>query len=121
MSKVRIERDENKEPTWQNVAELLDYLQSEHRCRVVVETSLIPKGKGAISVDVVSRRVRGRSDWYTCRYVVGRWPSHRARTMPALLVQLLWQLSDAMHDYDDLPIFRDLMPEAILPPPPTSE
>jgi len=38
--------------------------------------------------------------------------------MPALLVRLLWKLSDAMIDYDELPIFRNMMEEAVLPPPP---
>jgi hypothetical protein len=72
----------------------------------------------SLSVDVVAKRVAGRSDWYTCRYVVGRWPTHRVRTMPALLIRMLWQLSDDMYDYDDLPIFRNEMPEAEVPLPP---
>jgi hypothetical protein len=115
---VRMESGENTSPTWANVSEMMQEVEREHKCRVIVEMALIPKGKGAMSIDLVAKRVKDRSDWYTCRYVVGRWPTHRVKTMPALLVQLLWRLSEEMHDYDDLPIFRNMMPEAEIPPPP---
>lgn len=113
-----IEAGENTSPTWADVTDLITHLEQEHKCRIVVEMS---RGSGKaphLSVDCVAKRVRGRADWYTVQYTVGRWPSHSARTMPALLLRQLWQLSELLHNYDDLPLMRPLMPEAELPPPP---
>lgn len=118
---VRIERGEETSPTWADVCELLKHVEKEHRCRVVIETAAGTGTRMSLSVDVVAKRVAVRSDWYTCRYVVGRWPTHRVRTMPALLHRMLWTLSDDMYDYDDLPILREAMPEATLPLPPSSD
>jgi hypothetical protein len=93
-------------------------LERQFHCKIVIETALVPKGKGVLSVDVVAKRVRGRNDWYTVVYEVARWPTHGHKTMPSLLLRRLWELSNALHDYDDLPLLRSAMPEASLPRPP---
>lgn len=109
---------EQESPTWADVIDLSKHVEKEHRCRVVIEMAAGTGTRPNLSVDVVAKRVAGRDDWYTCKYVIGRWPTHRCRTMPALLVQMLWKLSDDMYDYDDLPLLRSMMPEASIPPPP---
>lgn len=115
---LRLEKGEIDSPTWADVIQLAQHLEKEHRCRVVIEMAAQTGTRPAMSVDVVAKRVAGRNDWYSCRYEVGRWPTHNAKTMPALLLRMLWRLSDAMYDYDDLPVLRAIMPEATLPPPP---
>jgi hypothetical protein len=110
---------EGDAPVWADVMELIRHIEKEHRCRVVVEMALGTGTRPVLSVDTVAKRVAGRSDWYTCKYEVGRWPTHLARTMPALLVRMLWRLDEAMYDYDDLPILREAMPEEECPRPPS--
>lgn len=110
-------RGEHEGPTWRDVQDLLLHLGKEHKCLVDVRIVAGDWSPPYMEVTVTAKRANSPGDWYTCRYTVGRWPTHRAKTMPALLVELLWKLSDAMHDYDDLPMFRDQMPKAELPPP----
>lgn len=115
----KAEKGEIDSPTWADVIELCKHLEKEHRCRVVIEMAAQTGTRSALSVDCVAKRVAGRSDWYTCRYEVGRWPTHNARTMPALLLRMLWRLSEGMYDYDDLPILRSSVPEEECPRPPS--
>lgn len=114
----KIERDENTEPTWANVAEMIAYVEKEYRCKVTWEMGASSFNKRGLTGSVFASRVEGRNNWFVCQRLDLRWPTSSARTMPAALVRTLWRLCDAMHDYDELPIFRDYMPEATLPPPP---
>jgi len=111
-------RGEYEGPTWRDVLDLQLHLNKEHKCLTEVTFLGADRQPPWLEVTLTARRAAPDRSWYTCRYVVGRWPTHRAKTMPALLVELLWKLSDAMIDYDELPILRDLMPKAELPPPP---
>lgn len=101
---MRIDPGENTGPVWRNVHEMIRELEVDLLGRVVVELGAMLKTQGAMSVDVSFRRVRGRSDWYNVAYVVGRYPSHRAKTMPGMLVAMLWELRDLVLDYDARPI-----------------
>jgi len=107
-------------PSWADVAEMINYVEKEHRCKVTWEMGASMYGKRGLVGSVFASRVQGRNDWYVCQRLDLRWPTSCARTIPALLVQRLWKLSDAMHDYDELPMFREAMPEATLPLPPDS-
>lgn len=106
-------------PTWADVGEMMRYVEREHKCRVTWEWGTATVGKRGMVGNVIAYRVEGRNNWYACQRLGLFWPTHSARTMPALLVSVLWRLCDAMHDYDELPIFRDQMPQATLPLPPT--
>lgn len=117
----RVERGETEEPTWANVAEMIAYVEKEHRCKVTWEMGASSWGKRGLAGSVYASRVEGRNNWYVCQRLGLSWPTSSARTMPALLVRTLWRLCDAMHDYDELPIFRDYMPKAELPPPPQAD
>jgi len=115
------ERDENTSPTWGDVAEMIGYIEKEHRCKVTWEMGGSAYSKRALVGSVFASRAGGRSNWFVCQRLDLRWPTASAKTIPALLVRTLWRLSDAMHDYDELPIFRDRMPEATLPLPPARD
>lgn len=108
-------------PSWQDVIELVGYLEAQHKCRIVVEMGRQGGPKPYLAVDVIAKRAKGRNDWYTCCYRVGRYPSYNHKGLPGLLLHLLWGLDEAITDYDDLPLLRDYMPEAELPLPPASE
>lgn len=116
----RADRGEIDSPTWADVGELMQYVEKEHKCRVTWEWGTASTGKRGMAGNVLAYRVEGRNNWYVCQRLGLYWPTHSARTMPALLVQTLWRLCDAMVDYDELPIFRDKMPKAELPLPPIS-
>lgn len=117
-STFRMERGENQEPTWANVAEMVAYVEREHRCKVTWEMGLSSYSKHGLVGSVFASRVQGRNSWYVCQRLDLRWPTSSAKTMPALLVRTLWRLCDVMVDYDELPILREGMPEATLPLPP---
>lgn len=112
-----LERGEEKGPTWADVSLLIQQLESDHRCQIKVEMGRKRAGKAGLVIDISAMRARGRNDWYPVCYVTRYWPTHQSRTMPGLLVQALWGLSEAVTEYDDLPLFHP-MPEGQIPPPP---
>ena len=105
-------------PSWADVAELIHHVEKEFKCKVTWEMGVSAYAKLGLVGSVFASRAQGRNDWYVCQRLDLRWPTSSARTIPALLVLKLWKLSDAMHDYDELPILREAMPEATLPLPP---
>src|SRR5215207_9756253 len=119
MSRNQVDANE-RGPSWGDVVEMIAYVEREFKCKVTWEMGGSSYSKRGLVGSVFASRVEGRSSWYVCQRLDLRWPTSSARTIPALLVQRLWQLCDAMHDYDELPIFRERMPEATLPLPPPS-
>lgn len=114
-----LEKGEEKGPTWADVSLLIEHLEALHRCQVRIEMGRKRVGKAGLVADVTALRARGRNDWTPVCYVTRYWPTHQARTMPGLLVQALWALSESVTEYDDLPLFR-AFPEEELPPPPAA-
>lgn len=118
---MKTEPGENVGPVWRNVFEMVRELEVDLGGRVVIEMGAIVKSQGALSVDASFRRVRHRSDWYNVAYVVGRYPSHRAKTMPGMVVAMLWELRDLVLDFDARPIVAQSDWTEGLPPLPPQE
>lgn len=108
---------EPKGPSWADVSELIQHIEKEHKCVIRVEMGAARSTRLGLVWDCVAQRANGRQNWYTICHVMRYWPTHQARTVPGLLVQTLWKLQEAIHDYDELPLLRP-MPEADLPLPP---
>lgn len=112
-----VPKGDERGPSWGDVATLIAHLEKDHNCqmRVVIGRKMV--GKEGLVIDLEALRARGRNDWYVCTHLVRYWPTHQAKTMPGLLIQSLWTLSEQVTEYDDMPLFR--MPEAEVPLPPT--
>lgn len=91
-------------PSWADVAEMIGYVEKEFKCRVTWEMGSSSYSKRGLVGSVFASRVQGRNNWYVCQRLDLRWPTSSARTIPALLVQRLWKLCDALHDYGELPM-----------------
>lgn len=113
---MAIGKGEERGPTWGDVSTLLAHLEKEHNCQMRFTIGRKLVGKEGLVIDIEALRAKGRNDWYVCTHVIRYWPTHQARTMPGLLVQGLWALSEQVTEYDEMPLFR--MPEAELPLPP---
>lgn len=113
---MAVGKGEERGPTWGDVSTLIAHLEAEHKCqiRVVIGRKLV--GKEGLIIDLEALRAHRRNDWYVFTHLIRYWPTHQAKTMPGLLVQALWTLSEQATEYDEMPLFR--MPEAELPSPP---
>lgn len=105
-------------PMWKDVWLLMEELNRELKGRCVLEMCRASYGTAIGRLDLSLRRSRGRTDWFTVATVGASWPTGNARTMPALLIRLLWQLEDAVAEAETRAALAVKAPEGELPLPP---
>lgn len=112
------EPGENVGPAWRDVWLLMAELNRELKGRCVIAFDLTSGGFPRAVVEITLIRTRGRNDHYTVASVRGSWPTSTSRTMPALLIRLLWQLEDAAAEADTRAGAVPPYAEGVLPLPP---
>ncbi len=108
---------DDRGPSWADVGTLMEHLEAQHKCLTRVQFGRKLVGRPGLVLDVEALRAKGRNDWYVITHATRYWPTHQAKTMPGLLIQALWALSEQIYEYDDLPLYRG-QPEEELPLPP---